>query len=195
MLRFISYIALVHCAWLRRATKAAVLLGAVCVAAPGCFSGGLVEKGGRVRNMGILPEITQTRGQPYKIVCTDREEVRRRESLSEEELAQLGPPVRYVGMHEYTGGCEIEGEHSVFFLFNLWPATPPLDPTYAAGKAVQSVEGDTMIHIRYWHETHYYSLLGQVMVLKVKGDVIRFLSGEELQQYEREARLRERRRR
>jgi len=175
---------------LHRFTPALLLL-----ALPACFSGGVVEKGGYARDMGFRAQITPTRGAPYKVICIDEAEVKRREELSEEELARLGPPVRYESMYEYDGGCEFEGEHSTFFLFNLWPATPPLDPTYAAGKAVQSVEGDTMIHIRYWHETHYYSLLGRVMVLKVKGAVIRFLSEEELQQHEREQGRRDRRRR
>lgn len=86
----------------------------------------------------------------------------------------LGPPIRFVSPQDYQGGCEQEGEHSVFFLLNLFPVTPPLNPEYAISTAVQRLEGDTMVKIRIWHEVHYYSLLGRVSVLKVRGDVIRF---------------------
>ncbi|MCR9144655.1 MAG: hypothetical protein NXI24_20625 [bacterium] len=158
-----------------------------------CFPGGILDKGGMVYNAGITPAITLTRGAPYKIVCVDRAELQRRETLSEADLRVLGPAVEYRPAREYRGGCEQTGESSVFFLFNMWPATPPLDPEYAVGTAVQRLEGDTMINIHYWHETHYYSLLGRVAVMKVRGDVIKFLSDEERKAYERDvkARLRE----
>ena len=86
----------------------------------------------------------------------------------------LGPPVKYIIPEKYRGGCEEESQHSVFYLFNLIPVTPPLNPEYAISTAVQRLEGDTMINIRAWHETHYYSLLGRVSVFKIRGDVIRF---------------------
>lgn len=163
-------------------------LSACCLAATMtvCMPGGIIDKGGRVHAPGIAPAITQTRGAPYKIVCIDPEEVERREELPEEERRSLGPPVVYLPAHEYRGGCEQTGETSVFFLFNMWPSTAPLDPEYAVATAVQSLEGDTMINISYWHETHYYSILGTAFVFKARGDVIKFLAPEELRQYERE---------
>ncbi|MEQ9364024.1 MAG: hypothetical protein RIF32_07270 [Leptospirales bacterium] len=167
--------------------------GALALAAGGmiaCFPGGIVDKGGLVYNAGIAPSITMTRGAPYKVVCVDQAEVRRREDLSEADLRVLGPAVNYKPAHEYRGGCEQTGETSVFFLFNMWPTTPPLDPEYAIGTAVQRLEGDTMVNIHYWHELHYYSVLGRVAVMKVRGDVIKFLNDEERKSYERELKTR-----
>lgn len=160
-----------------------------------CFPGGLVDKGGHIYNAGITPAITLTRGAPYKVICIDQQEVRRRKDLPEEELRTLGPPIRFEAAREYHGGCEQTGESSVFYLFNMWPVTPPLDPEYAVGTAVQRLEGDTMINIRYWHEMHYYTVLGRVAVMKVRGDVVQFLNDEERRQYERELRQRQRGRR
>ena len=159
-----------------------------------CMPGGIVDKGGTVFHAGITPAITLTRGAPYKIVCIDQSEVERRENLSEEELRTLGPPVEYVDAKGYRGGCEQTGESSVFFLFNMWPATDNLDPEYAVGTAVQRLEGDTMINIHFWHEIHYYSVLGRASVMKVRGDVIKFLSPEERREYERELQRNRRRR-
>ena len=178
---------------LRVIQSALVMLAAL----PACMPGGVVDKGGRVHAPGIAPAITRTRGAPYKIVCIDPAEVRRREELPEEERRNLGPPITYLEAHNYSGGCEQTGESSVFFLFNMWPATPPLDPEYAVAAAVQGLEGDTMINITYWHETHYYSLLGTAFVFKARGDVIKFLSREEIREYERQLqqRRREQRRR
>lgn len=86
----------------------------------------------------------------------------------------LGPPIRLVDPADYKGGCEEDGEHSVFYLLNLFPVTPTLNPEYAISTAVQRLEGDTMIRIRTWHEVHYYSVLGRAAVLRIRGDVIRF---------------------
>lgn len=162
-----------------------------------CFPGGIVDKGGMVFHVGITPAITMTRGVPYQIVCVDQAEVKRRKDLSEADLRTLGPATYYKPAHEYRGGCEQTGESSVFFLFNMWPTTPPLDPEYAVGTAVQRLEGDTMINIHFWHELHYYTILGRVAVMKVRGDVIKFLNDEERKIYERERkqRLREQSRR
>ncbi len=160
--------------------------GACAFALGGCFAGGVFNKGGLTNMVAIAPSATMTRGAPYRVICLDQEEIKRREDLPEEELKTLGPPVRLVPMAEYDGRCSLTGEASTFFLFNLWPVTPPLDAEYAIGSAVQSVEGDTMIRIRIWHESHYYSLLGHAQVLKARGDVIRFLTDEERRVYERE---------
>lgn len=169
-----------------RSTVLRSLALAGALGACACMPGGIIDKGGMVYNAGITPGITLTRGAPYKVVCVDQAEVRRRKDLSEEELRVLEPPVTYKPSREYRGGCEQTGESSVFFLFNMWPVTPPLDPEYAVGTAVQRLEGDTMINIHYWHETHYYSLLGRVAVMKVRGDVIKFLNDAERKDYEKE---------
>ncbi len=147
-----------------------------------CFPGGIVTKGGSVHSAGFFASATRTQGAPYLIVCYDEKEAKRREELREkDEKAEIpaGPPVRFADPATYKGGCELEGESSVFFLFNLWPATPRLNPEYALAAAVQKVEGDSMVNVRFWHETHYYSLLGLVHVFKVRGDVIKFLGGED----------------
>lgn len=147
-----------------------------------CFPGGIVTKGGSVHTAGLVPSATRTGGAPFLIVCYDEKEAKRREELREkDEKAEIpaGPPVRFEDPGTYKGGCELEGESSVFFLFNLWPATPRLNPEYAFAAAVQKVEGDSMINVQTWHETHYYSLLGLVHVFKVRGDVIKFLTGED----------------
>ena len=216
-----------------------------------CFPGGLVGKGGFVDQISIIPSATQTRGTPYKIVCWNDDEARRREAVqkqreeaeadkkSDEKADEkpdvkadvkadakadakadvkadakkpdvkadtkadakkpdekadakksdtpaasdsgqvLGPPVTYLPAAQYRGGCEQEGQHSVFYLFNVFPVSPPLNPEYAISVAVQRLEGDTMINIRAWHETHYYSAMGRVSVFKVRGDVIRYLTPKE----------------
>lgn len=145
------------------------------LSAGACFPGGVMEKGGFIDEIHIEAEATRTLDAPYRIACRDRAEILRREGLVERgETPPAEPPVRYVPSTEYTGGCEVDGETSRFFLFHLWPVTPPLDPAYALGLPVQELEGDTMIHIRAWHETHYYSLLGHARVFHVRGDVIRF---------------------
>ena len=147
-----------------------------------CFPGGLVGTGGFRDGVSIVPSATRTRGADYQIVCWDHAEERRRENAGirtrkKGEKASgkvLGPPVRYLDRSKYRGQCTQEGEHSVFFLLNIFPATTTLSPDYAIGLAVQKLEGDTMINLRFWHETHYFSILGRSEVLKVRGDVIRF---------------------
>ena len=163
---------------------------AVLLALPACVAGGISDRGGPSDRPAIHHAATLTYGAPYKVVCIDEAEVLRRESLPEEELRTLGPPVRYVAMLEYQGGCEREGQTSVFFLFNMWPVTDPLNPQYAIAQAVQPLEGDSMVGMHSWHETHYLSLLGRVAVWKVKGDVIVFLRDEELRAWERANRRR-----
>ena len=128
-----------------------------------CFPGGLIDKGGRVHGAGITPSATIMYNTPFKYVCYDPVEAERREELSEEERRNLGPPVRYIMPGEPVRDCYTDGESSVFFLFNLWPATDPIDPGYAIATAVQQLEGDTMINILFWHETHYYSILGRAL--------------------------------
>lgn len=155
-----------------------------------CLPGGIFNKGGIVNGAGVLSSATRLGHSDYDIVCYDQTEALRREKERERALeleergdtsaaAKIsgevkGPPVRYVPAADYKGGCEEEGEHSMFFIFNIIPVTPPINPHYALSMAVQRLEGDTMINIRTWHETHYYSLLGRAVVYKVRGDVIRF---------------------
>lgn len=150
-------------------------LAAIFLTTVSCFPGGIIERGGFTDHAGILAEATSVRDASYRIVCRDEEEVRRREELAAKgEAIPNTPPVTYVAPEVYRGGCEVDGESSRFFLFHLWPVTPAIDPAYAMGLPVQELEGDTMIHIRTWHETHYYSILGHVRVFRVRGDVIRF---------------------
>lgn len=141
----------------------------------GCFPGAVIDKGGFVDHAGLLPEATRIQDAEFNYICKDEQEIKRRLELAETgEPIPNEPPVQFVSQQEYKGGCELEGESSQFYLFHLWPVTAPIDPSYALGIPVQSVEGDTMIDIKSWHETHYYSILGHVRVFKVKGDVIRF---------------------
>lgn len=153
-------------------------LAALWLTAPLCLPGGIIDKGGFSNHAGIIPQATRTHGAPYKLVCYDRGEATRRENLPENAEKPAGPPVTYEAP-DFTGLCEEEGESSIFFLFNMFPVTGKLDPEYAIAMAVQRLEGDTMIRMRSWHETHYYSILGRVSVFKVKGRVIKFLSQEE----------------
>ena len=155
-----------------------------------CLPGGIIQKGGHATDVRVYTAATLTRGANYEVVCWDEAEANRRknekkaaeerakkgeEEKKKESGVELGPPVKYVKREDYKGGCEQEGEHSMFFLFNLIPATAPLNPEYALSQAVQRLEGDTMVNIRAWHEVHYYSVLGRVSVFKVRGDVIRFI--------------------
>src|SRR5262249_2769340 len=118
---------------------------------------------------------SRTNAAAYSILCWDQVEADRREKLPEEERSKE-PPIKVEDPKTFTGNCDEEGESSVFFLFNIVPVTPPINPEYAIGSAVQRLEGDTMINIRTWHETHYYSILGRVSVFKVKGRIIKFQS-------------------
>lgn len=152
----------------------------IALTAPLCLPGGIIDKGGISDHAGVIPQATRTHGAPYKLVCYDRSEAVRRETLPEDAEKPAGPPVRYESPETFTGQCDEEGESSIFFLFNMFPVTGKLDPEYAIATAVQRLEGDTMIRMRTWHETHYYSILGRVAVFKVRGRVIKFLSQEEL---------------
>lgn len=142
-----------------------------------CLPGGGFEKGGHIHNIIITPQATMTRGADYQIICYDFNEIARRKKLEEEgteSFENAAPPIKLISPENYNGSCAMEGESSTFFLFNFIPATPPINPHYAISQAVQKVEGDTMINMRIWHETHYYSIMGRVSVFKVRGDVIRF---------------------
>lgn len=68
-----------------------------------------------------------------------------------------------------------EGETSTFFFFGLFPVTNPLNIEYAISQAVQKIpEGDSMVNMIVWKETHNIFPLGSISVLKVKGDVVSF---------------------
>ncbi len=68
-----------------------------------------------------------------------------------------------------------EGEHSQFYFLYLFPVTPHLNMEYALSQAVQKVEnGESIINLKIWHETHNYFPLGKVSVVKVYGDVIKY---------------------
>lgn len=139
-----------------------------------CMPGGIVTIGGRTDFATMQPAAAPVNESPYDIVCLDQAELKRREDLSEDERRTLNPPFTFVDPAEYDGGCEVDGQSSVFFLLNLWPVTPRLDPSYAIGTAIQAREGDNLIHLHTWRETHYYSLLGRAVVWRVRGDVIRY---------------------
>lgn len=161
-------------------SRVAMLPAIVVLLAPGCHpGGGFFQKGGFVDEVQLLPEATRTGETSYSIVCRDREEIKRREAMVERgETPPTNPPLILIAPAEYKGGCEEDGETSRFYLLHLWPVTAPLDPSYALGRPVQELEGDTMIHVRAWHETHYWSVLGHVRLYHVRGDVIRFHTSE-----------------
>lgn len=138
-----------------------------------CAPAGIIDKGGFTDHAGIVPEATQTRMATFRVICPDTEEIERRKELPEEDIPNE-PAIKLVAANLYDGGCEVTGQASQYYLFHLWPVTGKIDPQYAIATAVQSVEGDTMIRIRTWHESHGYSLLGHARVFKAKGDVIRF---------------------
>lgn len=163
----------------------------------GCFPGGVMVEGGKTGDIAFIPAATLTRGAPYYVLCYDEkkaEEEREAAIENGDDPANLAPPVTPVIMDEYKGGCEVEGASSTYHLFNAFPATAPLNIEYAIGTAVQKLEGDTMINIRVWHEIHYYALLGRVSVVKVRGDVVRFLSQQEQQKRNQNLRRGRRRR-
>jgi hypothetical protein len=123
--------------------------------------------------LALVPSATSLHGSDYRIVCLDKEKRAAWESAVESGIPEM-PPVQLIPPSEYKGGCEEEGASSTFFLFNMIPVTPPIDPEYAISSAVQRIEGDSMIHIHLYEEIHYYSILGRAVLLKARGDVIRF---------------------
>jgi hypothetical protein len=173
---------------MKRFSAALLFLG--CLA---CVPGGVVREGGYADQVMLIPAATRTRGAKYRVVCRDEEETKRRDALikrrdleirTAQEAGQTppppldfsgeNPPFRLVAPETYRGECDETGEHSAFYLFHFSRVTPPIDPERAIGTAVQRLEGDTMIGIRAWHETHYYSILGVARVFKVRGTVIKF---------------------
>lgn len=158
-----------------------------------CLPGGVVREGGYADHLQLIPAATQTHGATYKVICYDQAEIKRRKALKERneleirsareagktppeplDLSTLNPPFRLVEPAAYRGECDQQGQHSVFYLFHFARVTPPLDPERAITEAVQRLEGDTMVGIRAWHETHYYSILGMARVYKVRGTVVKF---------------------
>ncbi len=135
-----------------------------------CFAGGFIEKGGKTDTIYLFPNATNIYTKDYYIICTKKEY----QTLNLENNFDISKYIEYIPVHSYKGGCEQYGEASQFYLFHLFPVSGSLDPEFAIVPIVQKLEGDTMIHIRGWHETHYYSILGQVRVFKVKGEVIKF---------------------
>jgi hypothetical protein len=83
------------------------------------------------------------------------------------------PNATFLRKDDFTVLKRATNESSTFFFLGLFPVTKPLNIEYALSQAVQSVDdGDTIINIHVWHETHYYFPLGTVSVCKVEGDVI-----------------------
>jgi hypothetical protein len=67
------------------------------------------------------------------------------------------------------------GEHSQFYFLYIFPVTPHLNIEYALSQAVQKVEnGESIVNLKIWHETHNYFPLGKVSVVKVEGDIIKY---------------------
>lgn len=164
-----------------------------------CFFGGIVVRGGHSHRTDIVPAASLTRGANYQIVCTvsqidampadlqtqTRQAIFKKvqaskkitenvETTNQNTSAAELAHVRLILRDAYQGGCERDGQTSVFFLLNLFPLTDPLDTERAIALAVQSVEGDSMVNLRVWHEIHYYGLIGRVAVWHVRGDVIRY---------------------
>jgi hypothetical protein len=74
-----------------------------------------------------------------------------------------------------------EGESSTYMFLGLIPMTDPLNIELAMSQAVQKVEGgQSLVNVEIWHETHYYFPVGKVSVLKVRGDVVSFATGDQL---------------
>jgi len=133
-----------------------------------CLAGAFIDKGGHVDSMYLTNSATNVYRNNFYVICL------KSDNQNPEEEMDISKKIQYIPFEQYKGGCEQYGEVSQFYLFHLFPTSDSLDPEYAINTVVQKFEGDTMINIRGWHETHYYSLLGQVRVFKVKGDVIKF---------------------
>ncbi|GIX41023.1 MAG: hypothetical protein KatS3mg129_0756 [Leptospiraceae bacterium] len=153
-----------------KATKKIIIIYFIILLFLNCFAGGYIEKGGHIDSIFLTPSATNIYINQYFIVCLDKEKYKKEQS----ENLDITKFITYIPVDKYKGGCEQYGEVSQFYLFHLFPTSGSLDPEYAITLAVQKLEGDTMVNIRAWHETHYYSILGQVRVFKVKGDVIKF---------------------
>lgn len=135
-----------------------------------CFAGGYIEKGGYMDSIQFFPSATNIYIQDYYVICFDSKKYEE----DQKENKQITDYIVYIPSKNYKGGCEQYSEVSEYYLFHLLPSSGKLDPEYAITIPVQRLEGDTMINIRSWHETHYYSILGKVRVFKIKGDVIKF---------------------
>ena len=174
------------------------------LAAAACLPGGIIREGGYANHVQLIPTATRTRGAGYRIICQDQDEIKRRTALKKRrdleirtarkeggkpppalDLSGLNPPYRLVSPVAYRGECDQQGQHSVFYLFHFVRVTPPLDPERAISEAVQRFEGDTMVGIHAWHETHYYSIIGVARVFKVRGAVIKFNSPTDTEQKEK----------
>lgn len=136
-----------------------------------CIAGGFTDKGGYVDNVHLYSSATNFSSKEFSVICFDSKKYEEDSNNLEKDIIKY---IQYIPYNQYKGGCEQIGETSEFYLFHLFPASGKIDPEYAMTIPVQKLEGDTMINIRSWHETHYYSLLGKVRVFKVKGDVIKF---------------------
>ncbi len=135
-----------------------------------CFAGNVINKGGHIDNIQLYSTATNFFYNQFYVLCFDSKTYEKQNS-TEKDITKF---IEYIPNTHYKGGCEQIGEVSEYYLFHLFPVSGKIDPEYAIATVVQKLEGDTMINIRTWHETHYYSLLGKVRVLKVKGDVIKF---------------------
>ncbi len=145
-----------------------------------CFAGGYTEKGGHIYSLQIFESASNVYTDEYYIICIDNEKFK-----ANPEETDISKFINYIRKEEYKGGCEQTGEASQFYLFHMFPTSGKLDPEYAINTTVQKWEGDTMINIRSWQETHYYTFIGQVIVFKVKGDIIKFQLPPNYKAYEK----------
>jgi len=89
--------------------------------------------------------------------------------------ATMGRGAEYVAIGNSTG------ESSTFFLFGIFPISDALNIEYALSEAVQKIPGgQSIVNVRIWHETHFYFPIGRVSVVKVEGDVIKYVQPAEL---------------
>lgn len=88
-------------------------------------------------------------------------------------IVRMAPQATIIRSSEYRVLGESEGESSTLFLLGFMPVTKPLNMEYAISQAIQKFpEGQSMVDMVYWHETHYYYPLAIVSVLKVHGTVV-----------------------
>lgn len=89
------------------------------------------------------------------------------------------PEATLVRGNKYTVLGNSSGQSSTFFLFGILPMTDPLNIEYALSEAVQKIPGgQSIVNVSIWHETHYYLPVGKVSVVKVEGDVIKYIASE-----------------
>ncbi|MCP4133916.1 MAG: hypothetical protein GY754_23300 [bacterium] len=67
-----------------------------------------------------------------------------------------------------------EGEASSFLFFWVWQVTPRAEMDRAITNAVNKLEGDDLIDVRWWYDRQVF-IVGTVKFVKVKGKVIKYV--------------------